>query len=412
MNHQQEINCMKKFSSQLVLSATLSLAIVQSGSLGRAAEMSKAQTNSPGAQSAPSVQQKFVHPGGWHTETELERVRKNVTAGKQPWLDAWKAIQNADVNTNYQPRVAANVTDAYWIQNDGHAAYALAIKWVASGDIAYAKASERIIDAWVSTVESAAPTTMRNGIGANQMANAAEILAYGFNGTAGWPATNVARAKSWFRDVVYPRVKNGASANWGTSCMAGIMSMSVFCDDREMFNTAVDAYKHGFVVNSSLKDGCCGVTQYIDATGEDAESGRDQGHSQGGIAHLLEVAMVAWNQGVNLVTYNDDYNVRDYGASGANRLFIGFEYTAKYNLGNDVPYHPFFEYCNDVTIYPAGVSAKGRGNFSPIWEMAVHLFKGVGLDPIYGRQILESPGYAPEKTNSDHPGLGTLMFRE
>jgi hypothetical protein len=403
---------MKTLSSQLVLSVTLSLAIVQSGSLGRAVEMPKAQTNSPDAQFNPSVQQKFVHPGGWHTETELERVRKNVTAGKQPWLDAWKAIQNADVNTNYHARVATNVTDAYWIQNDGHAAYALAIKWVASGDIAYAKASERIIDAWVSTVESAAPTTMRNGIGANQMANAAEILAYGFNGRAGWPATNVARAKSWFRNVVYPRVKNGASANWGTSCMAGIMSMAVFCDDREMFNTAVDAYKHGFVIKGSLKDGCCGVTQYIDATGEDAESGRDQGHSQGGIAHLLEVAMVAWNQGVNLVTYNDDCGVRDYGVSGANRLFTGLEYTAKYNLGNDVPYHPFFEYCNDVTIYPAGVSAKGRGNFSPVWEMAVHLFKGVGLDPVFGEQVVTTGSYAPEKTNSDHPGLGTLMFRQ
>lgn len=361
------------------------------------------------AETAPS---KFIHPGGWHTDTDLQRIRKNVAAGKQPWLDAWKAIQNTDANTNYSPTVAAKVTDAYWIQNDGHAAYALAIKWVASGNIAYAKASERIIDAWVSTVESAAPTTMRNGIGANQMANAAEILAHGFGGEAKWPAENVARARKWFKQVVYPRIKNGASANWGTSCIAGIMSMAVFCDDREMFDTAVSAYKNGFVVNGSLKDGCCGVTQYIDATGENAESGRDQPHSQGGIAHLLETALVAWNQGTNLVTYNDDYGVRDYGVSGANRLFIGFEYTAKYNLGNDVTYHPFFEYCNDVTIYPKGVSASGRDRFSPIWEMAVHLFKATGFDPVYSRQILEKPGYAPEACNSDHPGLGTLTFRQ
>ena len=364
----------------------------------------------------PLVQSKkmsgnFVHPGVWHTEAELERVRENVAAGKQPWLEAWNALKSADANTNYQPRVAKDVTDAYSIQNDGHAAYVLAIKWVASGDITYARASERIIDAWTSTVESAAPTTMRNGIGANQMANAAEILAYGFNGAAGWPTQNVIRAKTWFKQVVYPRIKNGASANWGTSCMAGIMSMSVFCDDREMFAAAVDVYKYGFVVNGSLKDGCCGVTQYIDATGENAESGRDQPHSQGGIAHLLETALVAWNQGVNLVSYNDDSGVRDYGVSGSNRLFTGFEYTAKYNLGNDVPYHPFYEYCNDVTKYPGGVSASGRGRFSPVWEMAVHLFTVAGLNPVYCRQVVETAGYKPEKTNSDHPGLGTLMFR-
>ena len=54
---------------------------------------------------------KFVHPGLWHTESELECVRNNVAARKQPWLDAWNALKNSDINTNYQPRVATNVTD-------------------------------------------------------------------------------------------------------------------------------------------------------------------------------------------------------------------------------------------------------------------------------------------------------------
>ena len=117
--------------------------------------------------------------------------------------------------------------------------------------------------------------------------------------------TTSARCRNFFKTVIYPHVKDGASANWGTSAMAGIMSMSVFCDDQEMFDHAVDVYKHGFVVNGSLKGGCCSVTQYIDATGENAETGRDQPHSQGGIAHLVETALVAWNQGVDLVSYND-----------------------------------------------------------------------------------------------------------
>jgi hypothetical protein len=366
-------------------------------------------TNSATAAQKPATKP-FIHPGGWQTEADLERTRTKMAAGEQPWLNAWYALKNRDAGVNYQAHVTPIVTNAYQIQNDGHAAYVLAVKWVASGDMAYARASEKIIDAWASTVQSAPDTTMRNGLGANQMANAAEILAHGFNGAAGWPAENVTRAQAWFKNVVYPRIQNGASANWGTSCIAGIMSMAVFCDDREMFDAAVTAYKHGFVVNGSLKGGCCGVTQYIDATGEDAESGRDQGHSQGGIAHLVEVALIAWNQGLNLVTYNDDTGVRDYGATGENRLFLGLEYTAKYNLGNDVPYHPFFEYCNNVTKYPGGISDKGRGNFSPVWEMTAYLFKAVGLAPTYSQQVIQHPGYQPEPTNSDHPGLGTLLF--
>jgi hypothetical protein len=353
----------------------------------------------------------MIHPGGWHTTADLQRIRSLVASGQEPWKSAWEALKKSDAGANYQARVIPHVTDAYAIQRDGHAAYVLAIKWVASSDQSFARASINIINAWASTVQSVADEPMRNGLGSNQMAEAAEILAHGFNGGAGWAPADIGRAKTWFKAVIYPHVRDGASANWGTSAMSGIMSMAVFCDDQEMFDRAVDAYKHGFVVNGSLKGGCCGVTQYIDATGENAESGRDQPHSQGGIAHLVEVALVAWNQGLNLVAYNDEKGVLSYGVSGANRLWLGLEYTAKYNLGNDVPYHPFFEYCNNVTKYPGPISDKGRGNYSPIWEMARRLFADADLDAPYCRQITALGTYAPEPTNSDHPGLGTLTFR-
>jgi hypothetical protein len=360
---------------------------------------------------APACCGAMVHPGGWHTETDLERIRTKVAAGLDPWKSAWAALQGHDAEIDYKARVKPNIEDAYAIQRDGHAAYVLAIKWVASGDIKYARASMKIIDDWTSTVQSVANEPMRNGLGSNQMANAAEILCHGFGGSAAWPAADAARCRSWFKTVIYPHVRDGASANWGTSALAGIISMSVFCDDQEMFDHAVEVYKHGFVVNGSLKGGCCSVTQYIDATGENAETGRDQGHSQGGIAHLVETALVAWNQGINLVTYNDEQGVRDYGVSGANRLWLGLEYTAKYNLGNSVPYHPFFEYCNNVTKYPKGPAEKGRGNFSPIWEMSLHLFSLAKLDAPYCKEVCERVGYEPEGTNSDHPGLGTLTYR-
>ena len=65
--------------------------------------------------------------------------------------------------------------------------------------------------------------------------------------------------------------------------------------------------------------------------GQCQESGRDQQHTQLGLGHLAEACEVAWNQGLDL-----------YGESD-NRLLKGFEYTARYNLDQDVPFVPYAE---------------------------------------------------------------------
>jgi hypothetical protein len=378
---------------------SLILALTVAVSLGNKSLELAAQTTYPPPTPGPDVAPtQMVHPGGYCTEDILERARTQVAAGQEPWKSAWAALEKMGPSADYQPHVSDNLTNAYQAQDQGHAAWVLTIKWVASGDPAYARAAIRIIDTWASTVKSAVGGgTMRNGIGGNQMANAAEILAYGFHGSAGWPADKVKQAQAWFKDVLYPCVTRGPmrSANWGTSCMAGAMAMAVFCDDRTMFNDSVYAYENGFTNNP---DGGCGLAQYIDDSGENAESGRDQPHSEGGISHLMEVAVMAYNQGVpEVMAYKD------------HRIVTGFEYTAKYNLGNDVPYHPFINY-DGKTIYPKGISAKNRGRFSPTYEMASYYFAKAGFAAPFTTQVCESPGYRPEGTNSDHTGLGTLLF--
>jgi Alginate lyase len=342
----------------------------------------------------------LIHPGGFLTQSEMKHIRTNVAAGQDPWASAWTALKNSDAGPTYQPTVTATVTDAYALQNQGHAAYVLAVKWVASGDVAYATASKRILDAWVNTVTSLMGTTLRTGVGASQFANAAEIMAYGFNGTAGWPPAQITKAKSWFGDVVWPVIGQAdaqRSSNWGTSAMAGCMATAIFTDDRARFDYTVDAYKNGF---TDAPDGCSGATQYIcEASGQPAEAGRDQGHAQGGVGHLVEVALMAWNQGMNLVTFTD------------NRLVAGMEYLAKYNLGGDVPYDPNFPDPCNVYLNWATISATGRGSFSPIYEMANKLFDVAAIPHPFTTQVVNSPGYQPEPTNSDHPGSGTLIER-
>lgn len=347
-----------------------------------------------------------VHPGALHTQSALSLTRANVASNTEPWISAWNAIKNTDAGVNYQPTgLSSTVTNAYLLQNHGHAAYVLAIKWVASNNISYANTAKNIINSWVNTVDSMATDPLRTGIGAIQMANAAEILATAFNGSAGWSATEVANAKDWFKAVVWPRIGTGGSrsSNWGTAALSGCMAVAIFCDDSTLFDYAVDAYKNGFsnaFRANGTPDGCAGVNQYIaETSGQSVEAGRDQGHPQGGVAHLVETAFMAYNQGINLVTFSN------------NRLVAGMEYLANYNLGNTVPYNAnFADPCN---VHPAWatISATGRGVFSPAYEMCNKLFSLTGITHPFTAQVVSSAGYTPEKTNSDHTGLGTLLYR-
>jgi hypothetical protein len=342
----------------------------------------------------------FIHPGALLTQAELARMRAAVAAGTGPASLAWNAIRNSDAGTGYQPSVSPTISDAYALQNQGHAAYVLAVKWVASGDPAFATAAKRVLDAWVNTVTllDSSQTTLRIGIGTVQMANAAELIAYGFNGSAGWPPSQVSKAKTWFAAVVWPHICAGnlqRSSNWGTSALSGCMSSAIFIGERAKLDYAVAAYKNGF---TDGPDGCAGVTQYVcDASGQATEAGRDQAHPQGGVAHLVEVALMASHQGLDLVSYAN------------NRVVAGMEYLAKYNLGNEVPYDPNFpDPCN---VHPSWmtISSIDRGSFSPVYELAERLFTTAGIAHPYTTQVLDSAGYRPEKTNSDHVGLGTLL---
>lgn len=185
--------------------------------------------------------------------------------------------------------------------------------------------------------------------------------------------------------------------NWGTSCVGSNMSFAIFCDDQKMFNDACNAYRHGF---KNTSDGASGVKDYIiNKTGQCYESGRDQIHTQGGIAHLLENAMCAWNQGVDLVSY------ANY------RIVAGVEYTAKYNLGYDVPWTSKVPNPAGLKFYwPDKISEEGRGRWSPMYYMCAKLFTLAGVEHPYTKEVIESSGYAPEFTNTSHPGMGTMAF--
>ncbi len=87
----------------------------------------------------------------------------------------------------------------------------------------------------------------------------------------------------------------------------------------------------------------------------------------------------------------------------------GFEYTAKYNLGNDVP---FQEYTDTTGKYhQTSISATSRGAFRPIFEMVYnHYVNRRGVSCPFTQQVAERIRPEGAAFQADHPGFGTLFF--
>ena len=82
----------------------------------------------------------LMHQGGMHTAEDLQRIRSKAAAGKEPGKSAWAALELSGPDARYKADVDAVIVDGYPTQVQGHAAYLLALKWVASGNKAYAAA--------------------------------------------------------------------------------------------------------------------------------------------------------------------------------------------------------------------------------------------------------------------------------
>ena len=95
----------------------------------------------------------LVHPGGWHTQDDLTIIRERVAALQQPWITGWNAARNEGPDANFTSNPPAIITNQGAMHTAGFAAWVLTMKWVASGDSAYADAAIGIIDNWVDQVE-------------------------------------------------------------------------------------------------------------------------------------------------------------------------------------------------------------------------------------------------------------------
>lgn len=269
----------------------------------------------------------FVHPGMFQSQSDLDTMRQNVARGAEPWATACKQLM-AETDTTRQIKAYtcvsvgaynANSIGGKEFSDDANAAYASALLWYITQDPAYARYAIRILDAWSGKLWSLDGNNAKLNIGlfGHKFLNAAEILKHT---GSGWAEQDMRQFERMLRTVFYPTIKDffaEANGNWDASMMATMMCMGVFLDDHDMFNRAVERFYRG--------EGNAGITRYIYPTGQCQEATRDWGHVQLGLGELSKAAQVAWTQGLDLY------------AAAEHRLARGYEYTAQFLGGEEMP---------------------------------------------------------------------------
>jgi len=352
------------------------------------------------AEPTPTTTAPFVHPGLLHGQADLDRMRQRVKAGDDPWKSGFEALRrDGQSHADWKlrgpfavvTRETGNAPGNPQMVVDGNAAYQNALMWCVTGDERYARKATEILNAWGKTLRKMDGRDVQLSAGLNgfKFVNAAELMRHTY---PAWKREEEVQFEHMLKEAVLPPIQDFATfanGNWDAACLVTVMSIGVFCDDRALFDRAV-AYYRGGAGNGRL-------THYIQESGQCQESGRDQQHTQLGLGLLAEACEIAWHQGVDLYSEAD------------NRLLKGFEYTAQYNLGNDVPFVPDVDTTGKYRHKK--ISVEGRGTLRPIYEMVWNHY-GVrrGLPAPFTKQAADKLRPEGAAWTGDHPGFGTLLF--
>lgn len=348
----------------------------------------------------------FIHPGGLHTQADLDRMRTKVAEAAQPWIDGWNLlIRDPLAQSDYKASPKENMNARQVLSNDAHAAYLNAIRWYISGDDCHAQCAIRILNDYSSVVRQI-PTKANTefyglgGIGISEMAMAAEIMRI----YDGWKSEDLRAFQHMMVEYFYPVCHdflvhhNGACvdyywANWDANNITALLAIGVLCDNPAIFDEGVEYFKHG-KGTGSIKHAVYHVHE--GNLGQWQESGRDQEHGQLGVGLLGTACQIAWNQGVDLFGYDN------------NRLLAGAEYTAKYNMMQDVPFK-FYNNCQPANHRWPAINGRGRLDDRPVWELLYnHYVVRMGEKAPNVQRMAEL--LRPERGSKDHFGYGSLTF--
>lgn len=266
----------------------------------------------------------FKHPGLDQSAADLALMKSFVLSDRQPYRAAFDRMKES-IRLDEEIKAFAHVLrGSYGRPNIGggelskgaNTAYNAALVWYVTGDQRYADHAIRILNAWSATLwdfdyNDAKLLAAWTG---HSLCNAAEILRYS---KSGWKQQDMDQFRNMLMTVYYPLMRfyyPQANGNWDGAIIHSIIAMGIYLDDKKMYDNAVDHFLHGPVNGSIFK--------YIFPSGQCQETMRDQGHVQLGLGEFAGAAQIAFTQGTDLFSIAN------------NRIGWGFEYTARFLLGD------------------------------------------------------------------------------
>ncbi len=349
-------------------------------------------------------QRTFVHPGILHNQASLNSMQGVVQNKTLPGYGSYLllaahpcASPSYQLNGPFQTisRDGEFRFTKSKMEMDFSAAYLNALMWAITKNKEHAKKAIEVLVAYADVLKTIPATNdapLLAGLEGSKIVNAMELL---LHSNSGIKKEQVAKINKMITGIFLPvcdgfyQAKAYTNGNWGAIVTRMYIGAAIYFNDEKMYNKAVDFYTNGND-NGTIKN-------YINDTGQIQESGRDQGHSQLGLGGLASICEIAWNQG------DDLYRALH------NRLLKGFEYVAKYNLGNDdVPFVVWKDVTGKYSDWTK-ISTISRGNFIPVYEMVYnHYVRRKGLAMPFTKQVIEK--IRPEGYDRDQPAFGTLTF--
>ena len=358
----------------------------------------------------------FVHPGLLHNTTDLTRIKDQVARQvSRPYKSYQLLIASSRSSYNYVKSgpykyltrdasltietptgSVSGGTAKNGVESDFMAAYYNALMWNITGNEAHALKSIEILDAYSAyTAGIIGADAELNGLYGFILANAAELMRYTY---PGWAPDKVQQCQNMLQNVFYPTLQNFkpcAHGNWDIICMKALMAIAVFNNDHAMFNKVINYFYYG-EGNGSIKN------YVLTDAGQLQESNRDQPHTMLAIGSLAELAEMALKQSIDLYSANN------------NAIMRGYEYTAKYNLGYDVPYQTSYDFCekNYQDYTPESISSNGRGQFRSVFEIGYNHYVYRKNKPMPNTLEALTTVLNPEGApfGADNPGYGSLFF--
>jgi len=285
----------------------------------------------------------YTHPCIPATIDDLNTIKASLN--EEPWARGYAILTNdshSSLNYTMQGPFATvtrnpNLNLGQW-ENDMRAVYNLARMWYFTGNTAYAQKAHDILIAWATTQTSFGGQESGLDLGdyAHCYGGGASIL----RGTwSGWTAADTTTVQNYFLNVFWPACSAGGNTpgefNKGLLNMEAGIAIALFCDDTTRFNHIIDTYR---------TYPAAGPFNML-PIGETGETGRDNGHVQGGLLGAAFISECAWKQGIDLYSDLD------------NQLLAAGEYYARNTLVLDNPFVPYgtvdYTYYTDNAYYYA-----------------------------------------------------------